>query len=165
MAVTVTWVEFNGTDPDSGNGTALATNLNFGSTDMANLAPASYPIAAGSNSFVKYWKAQWSGSFTSISNAKIYKSSGDYVAGETLKFSGSYSKSGAPSSSALTVGDIPTSLPAENNVALPNLTSDTLSGPASGARSSTMVFQLQISSAASAGPVNQKVISLTYDRT
>ena len=173
MAVTVTWVEFNGTDLDTGNGTALASNLNFGSVDSADLATASNPIAAASNSYVKYWQAQWSGSFTSVSNAKLYKSAGALISGETLKFSGSYTKSGAPTQTGLSIPDVPTSLPGSNNIALPNTTDGTLwqadyeSTPdyASGARSSTMVFQLQTASGIAAGPVNQKTISLTYDRT
>lgn len=172
MAVTVTWVEFNSTDLDTGNGTALATNINFGSVDNVNIVTASNPIAAGSSSFVKYWQAQWSGSFTSVSNAKLYKSAGDLITNETLKFSGNYAKSGAPSQTSLNVPNIPTSLPGSNNVSLPNTTTGTLwqadyeSSPdyASGARSSTMVFQLQTSAGISAGPVNQKTISLTYDR-
>ena len=172
MAVTVTWVEFNGTDAASGNGTALADNINFGSADSANVVPASNPIAAGSNSYVKYWKVQWSGSFTSISNAKMYKSAGDLKSGETLKFSGNYTKTGSPSQTSISVPDIPTSLPGSNNICLPNLTTDSLlqtdyeSSPdyASGARSSTIAFQLQTSAAIAAGVVNQKTISLTYDR-
>lgn len=173
MAVTVTWVEFNGTDLDTGNGTALATNLNFGSDDSVDVAPASHPIAAGSNSYVKYWKAQWSGSFTSISNAKLHKSAGALKTGETLKFSGNYAKGAtAPSPATLAIPDIPAALPAVN-VCLPNLTTDVLyqaayeSTPdyASGARSSTMVFQLQTTSGIAAGAVNQKTLSLTYDRS
>ncbi|KKL23250.1 hypothetical protein LCGC14_2427290 [marine sediment metagenome] len=172
MAVTITWVEFNGADSDAGNGTALATNLNFGSVDNVNVVTASNPIAAGSNSYVKYWQVQWSGSFTSISNAKLYKSAGDFKSSEALKFSGSYTKAGAPTQTSIDVPDIPSSLPGSNNIALPNTTTGTLwqadyeSSPdyASGARSSTMVFQLQTASGIDAGPLNQKTISLTYDR-
>lgn len=178
MAVTVTWVEFNVADDEAGQGTALATNLNFGSVDSVDLAVASNPIAAGSNSYAKYWKAQWSGSFTSISNAKLYKSAGAFVSGETLKFSGNYAKVGSPSATALpavggvVVPGIPTALPGSNNICLPNTTTGTLwfadykssFDQASGARSSTMALQLQTTSGIAAGPVNQKTISLTYDR-
>jgi len=172
MAVIVTWVEFNGTDAASGNGTALATNLNFGSIDSADVVPASHPIAAGSNSYVKYWKAQWSGSFTSITNVKLYKSAGNFVSGESLKFSGNYTKSGSPTPTGISVPNILVSLPGSNNVCLPNCTNGTLSqadyesspGYASGARSSTMVFQLQTTSGIEAGAVSQKTMSLTYDR-
>lgn len=172
MAVTVTWVEFNGTDLDTGNGTALAVNINFGSVDSVDVVPASNPIAAGSHSFVKYWQAQWSGSFTSISNAKLYKSAGTLVSGESLKFSGNYAKVGAPTQTSISVPNIPVSLPGSNNICLPNLITDTLyqtdykssANYASGARSSTMAFQLQTTSGIAAGSVNQKTISLVYDR-
>lgn len=179
MAVTVTWVEFNGTTAAAGQGTGLATNLNFGSIDSIDLTTASNPIAAGSNSYVKYWKAQWSGSFSTISNAKLYKSAGDYLTGESIKFSGTYAKSGAPSQTTLpavganAVPVIPTSLPGSNNIGLPNYPNTTLTlagyysspGYASGARTSMMAFQLQTTSGVAAGPVNQKTVSLTYDRT
>ena len=171
MSVIVTWVEFNGAAPDSGNG-VLATNINFGSVDSVDVVPSSYPIAAGSNSYVKYWKAQWSGSFTSVSNAKLYKSSGDLISGETIKFSGSYAKPGAPTQTGISAPDILVALPGSNNICLPNTTGGTLwqadykSSPnyASGARSSTMAFQLQTVPGIAAGSVNQKTISLTYDR-
>ncbi len=179
MAVTVYWVEFNGLYHDDSLGTALAQSLNFGSTDLANLTPASYPIAAGANSFAKYIKIHFSGSYTQISNAKLWKSNGAYKTGEAIKFSGNYIKGfDAPSADSLpavsgnSVPDILTSSPGSANICLPNLTTDILKqsdyesspGYASGAYSSMMTFQLQTTSDASAGPVNQKTISLTYDR-
>jgi len=68
---------------------------------------------------------------------------------------------------------IPVALPGSNNVGLPNYTDGTLTlaayvsspGYASGARTSMMSFQLQTTSSIAAGPVNQKTVSLTYDRT
>ena len=88
MAVTVTFVEFNGATLEMSQGTAKASNINFGNTDAANLVPASYPIAAGSNSFAKFIQAQWSGSFTTITNAKFWMSAGALKTGETIMFSG-----------------------------------------------------------------------------
>lgn len=179
MAVTVYWVEFNGGAHDSSLGSALAQNLNFGSTDLANLTPASYPIAAGSNSFAKYFKVHFSGSYTQISNAKLWKSNGAYKTGESIKFSGNYVKGySSPSQTALpavsgnAVPNILTSSPSSPNICLPDLTTDVLKqidyestpGYASGAYSSMMAFQLQTTSGTPAGLVNQKTISLTYDR-
>ena len=174
MAVTVTWIEFNASTGGPGThvGTT-ATNVNFGNTDAVNLAVASYPIAAASNSFAKYLKINISGSYTSISNAKLYKSAGNYVTGESLLFSGSVAYA-APATT--TTGDpaIPTSLPGSNNICLPDLTTDTLpdeseveSSPGyySGSRTSILRFQLQTTSSTPAGAVNQKTFSLTYDRT
>lgn len=179
MAVTVYWVEYNGGAHDDSLGSALATNLNFGSTDLANLTPASYPIAAGANSFAKYIKLHFSGSYTQVSNAKLWKSNGAYVTGESLKFSGNYIKGyNSPSATALpavsgtAVPDIPVASPSTPNICLPGATDDILQqsdyesspGYASGAYSSMMAFQLQTTSSTPAGPVNQKTISLTYDR-
>jgi len=178
MAVIVTWTEFNGSDTGASQGTGLATNLNFGSIDQIDLTPANNPIAAGSNSYAKYIKVQWSGSFTQITNAKLWKSAGNYVTGEFIKFSGNYTKSGAPSTTSVpavggkAVPVIPVSQPSANNIALPNTTTGILyqevyessPGYASGARSSMTVLQLQTTSSTPAGPVNQKTFSLTYDR-
>lgn len=178
MAVTVYWVEFNGSDGGSSQGSALVQTINFGSADVADMAPANYPIAAGSNSFAKYIKVHFSGSFTQISNARLWKSDGVYKAGEVIKFSGNYAKASAPSATALpaidgnAVPDIPTTSPADPNICLPNLTTDILEqvdyestpGYASGAYTSMMAFQLQTTSSTPAGAVNQKTISLTYDR-
>lgn len=179
MAVTVYWVEFNGGVHDDNLGSALATSINFGSVDLANLTPASYPIAAGSNSYAKHLKLHFSGSYTQISNAKLWKSSGNYKTGESVEFSGNYIKGvTAPSQDALpavsgnAVPDILTASPTNANIALPNLTTDVLNqsdyesspGYASGAYSSMTALQLQTTVSTPAGPVNQKTISLTYDR-
>jgi len=186
MAVTATWVEFNGGASGGSLGSALVNTLNFGGADVADLSPVNYPIIAGTNSFVKYWKVQWSGSFTKIENLKLWKSAGVLKSGEYIKFSGSYIKVGSPSATALpdiggiSVPNIPTSQPGNNNIAftkwntanhtttvgsVPNNSQPESSpGYYSGSKSSMMVFQLQTAHNAGAGAVNQKIISLTYDR-
>lgn len=166
MAVTVKWIEFPGAP---GNVGVEATNLNFGSVDEVDLNPADHPISAGANSYVKYWKIQWSGSFSSISNAKLFKSEGDLVAGEAFKFSGDLeadglsdgTKQSAPTQAPAPAPDIPEATPVENNV---KLSGDMLSGPGA-ARSEMLLFQLQTATIIDAGPVNTKTISLIYDRT
>lgn len=186
MAVTVTFVEFNGSQPENSQGSGLASNLNFGNTDARNIVASSYPIAAGSNSYAKFVQAQWSGSFTKITNAKLWLSAGALKTGEAIKFSGSYSKI-TPATTALpavggkSVPDIPTSQPSSANVAFAKSTDESTftttaghipnSGQAasspgyySGSRSSTMAFQMQTTGAIDAGPVNTKTISLSYDR-
>lgn len=174
MAVTVKWIEFPGAPIEDG---VEATNLNFGSVDEVDLNPADYPIAAGNNSYEKYWKIQWSGSFSSISNAKLFKSDGDLVAGESLKFSGDLKADGlssngekpsTPTQAPVPAPDIPESVPVENNVRL-SVTGDPenmgiLSGPGE-VRSKMLLFQLQTTTVIDAGPVDTKTISLIYDRT
>ena len=210
MAVTVYWVEYiTGESPGTtqhnlGVGTAWvfpeihtvisASNLNFGNVSSRDLNPAETgnPVAAGSNSFSKYFRLQWSGSFTQISNAKIWKSEGTYVTGEFVWFSGNVDFT-APSISAILSGEpdvewtgfntgrrIPTAVPTLNNVILfngdnPPIGSDTATLPApsesnstpgyySGSESAVIVMQAVTSTSSPAGPVNQKTISLTYDR-
>ena len=173
MAVTVTWIEFNESNGSPGSHVgSTATNINFGNTDAVNLSPASYPIAAASNSFAKYLKVNISGSYTQISNAKLYKSAGNYVTGESILFSGSVDWA-IPVTTDTSDPAIATSLPESNNICLPNLTTDTLpasteeaSSPGyySGSRTSLMRFQVQTTSSTPAGAVNQKTFSITYDR-
>jgi len=202
MAVTVYWVEYVGSespgttqhdnyDFDSHSVTS-ATNLNFGNTSARDLTPASYPIAADAESYSKYFVLQFSGSFTQISNAKLWKSAGNYVTGEYIWFSGNVDFV-APSTSAILSGEpdaewtdygtgrrIPTSQPSNNNVVLSSYATggggststtlpesfETVSSPGyySGSRSAVLVFQLTTTASTPAGPVNQKTISLTYDR-
>ena len=211
MAVTVKWVEWVSAETPSANphdnfkgiskytdaraivtSTAhvitAATNINFGNTSARDLTPASYPIAAASNSYTKLFRLNFSGSFTQISNAKLWKSAGAYVTGETIAFSGgvdfstptatTYSTACTPVVASTNL--IPTSSPAYNNVGLNAWGSYVLpaashtlphasdynssAGYYSGSRSSTMIFQLQTTGSTPAGAVNQKTISLTYDR-
>ena len=174
-----------------------ATNINFGNTSARDLTPSSYPIAAGSNSYAKYFRLQFSGSFTQISNAKIWKSAGEYVGDgvgteEVIWFSGNVNFA-TPSTTSVMSGladtewtnyntgkRIPTSQPTPNNVVLFSGASEAAGsasatlpakgelesspGYYSGSRSATMVFQSRTTASAPAGAVNQKTISLTYDR-
>ena len=211
MAVTVYWVEFaisespgttqhnlgTGHVFDSGEEHTVtnSANLNFGNSGTRAdipVVPATFPIAAGSNSYSKYFRLQWSGSYTKISNAKIWKSAGAYVTDEWVWFSGNVDfidpatadiLSGEPDDewTAFNVGRrIPTSQPSVNNVILyngdnPPIGSDTATLPRdgeststpgfySGSESAVIVFQLNTSAGSPAGPVNQKTFSLTYDR-
>jgi len=173
MAVTATWKEYNGAETPGNSAGVTATNINFGNTDAANLIPASYPIAAGSNSYFKQLEVNFSGSYTKINNMKLYKSAGAYVTGESMQFSGNVV------ASVPTIADqgdpaIATSLPDSNNVcprggttagSLPYVgESESSPGYYSGSRTSLMRFQLLTTGSTPAGAVNQKTISLTYDR-
>ena len=170
MAVTFSWVEFNG-DSGSvvalGGGQTLLTNLNFGSVDQAHIEPTTYPISAGSNSYGKYICGQWSGSFTEITNIKFWKSAGDYVTGESCQFTGSIAY-GTPSDSDYGDPDVQTSQPTVPNVAIPHFPPNGpgggLSGPTSGSRTAFMRIQALTTSESPAGATNTKTFSLTYDR-
>ena len=173
MAATVTWYEFNGANTPGNSVGSQATNINFGNSDVVNLTPASSPIQAGSNSYFKQIVANFSGSYTQISNLKLYKSAGDYVSGESLQFSGSVVVS-APATADQSDAAIPTSLPGSANVAPAGLTtagvlplageSESSPGYYSGSRTSLTRFQLLTTGATPAGAVNQKTFTLSYDR-
>jgi hypothetical protein len=219
MAVTVTWIEFNGSNsawpaktgkgrPAIGAQTAIKAgagqvgisgsypikNLNFGAVDSTNVVPAYYPIPAGSNSYAKYFKLQFSGSFTTIGNIKLWMSNGLLKTGESILFSGNVAKGTTispsttsiltthPGSGTFIPKAIPTSVPTTANICSQNTTSSTLpintimgagyageiySSPGyySGVRASCCVMQLQTTTAIEAGAVNTKTFSVIYDRT
>lgn len=172
--ISVSLLEWNGAQtPGTYDGTSVNT-ANFGYFDAPDLVSSDYKVPTGSNSYAKYLKVQFSGAFVQISNAKIWKFSGDYVTGESLKFSGSIVMA-VPSPSDVGVDNIPTSLPGTSNLTLvAGATTDSvLPGPNdtpvspghySGSRSALMVFQVQTTSESPAGDANLKSITLTYDR-
>ena len=170
MSLTVTFVEWHGSDtPGTTNGEAT-TNINLGNSDTVNLVPASYPVKAGEYSYFKQGKFNFSGSMTQVDNVRLYKSAGDYKTEEVMEFSGGIAVS-TPSTSSQSWAAIPTSLPGSANVILPNTTagvlyqSDQESSPGytSGSRSGLAGFQLETTSNTETGAVNQKTISVTYD--
>lgn len=59
-------------------------NLNFGDVDDVEIVVADYPIVAGNNSYQKYVKAKFTGTFDEISAMKFYMSAGALVSGETI---------------------------------------------------------------------------------
>ena len=151
----------------------MATNINFGNVDAVDLIPANYPVIVGNNSYFKQLIINFSGSYTEINNMKLYKSSGDYINGETLQFSGSVI---ASTPNTIDQGDplISGSAPDSNNVAPRGGTTDgslpyvgeTQSSPGyySGSRTSLMRFQLLTTENTPAIAGNLKTISFTYDR-
>lgn len=52
------------------------SNINFGDTDAANITVASFPIRAGNNSYRKYIRGKFSGTFNQISAMKFWRSDG-----------------------------------------------------------------------------------------
>lgn len=156
-----------------------ATNINFGNVSARDLTTATYPIAKGSNSYTKYFRAQFSGSFTQISNAKFYLSSGAYKTEETIQFSGSVGMATPVTTdasdplvatavdgnnvllglNAYSVGDLACTsrtLPHANEV-------ESSPDYYSGSRSSLFRLQTLTTSNTEAGVVNAKVFTLQYD--
>lgn len=140
------------------------TNINFGSNDSYNLNPSTYPIVRNTNSYAKYIRGLFTGTWTQISNMKFWKSAGDYVTGETIKagFNVSYA---TPSQVDTGDSNIPVSEPSQNvNSFEGNLTIDY---GASGVSGYTDYIRLQLQTTASspAGTVNQKTFTMQYDET
>ena len=76
------WYESNLVGEDE---TADISNINFGSVDEPNIVPSAHLISRGQNSFSKYIRCKFTGTWTEILNMKLWKSAGEYVAGETIK--------------------------------------------------------------------------------
>jgi hypothetical protein len=141
------------------------TNVNFGSSDAPNLVVASYPITAGLNSFAKYIRAKFTGTWTEISNMKFWKSAGAYVTGEAIKASAN-AVYATPSATGTGDSDIPT---VEGSALAINSAEGeaTIVYGASGVSgySGYIRMQLQTTVSTPAGAVNQKTLTFQYDET
>ncbi len=154
MAATFEFRESNGVGETVTNG---ISNANFGSVDSPNITPATNPVAAGDNSFEKWIRGYFSGSFTSVANLRFWKSAGAYVTGEDIKASvdDSYATPVATTSILATV-TIPTVEGSALAPAAPSVNPD---------YSGYMTTQLQTTVATPPGAVNQKTFTLKYDET
>jgi hypothetical protein len=159
MAATFAWKEYNG----AGGTETTATNLNFGSIDQANITtPASYPVAAGENSYEKYVKADFSGTFTSISNLRFYLLSGTIGANDHIYFDGETTSYTQPvvTISVVATTDIPESEPGTANVSIGGSLSGELT---SAGKSDYIVLQFNSDAADSAGQKGPFTYRIYYD--
>lgn len=69
------------------NITDAISNVNMGSVDSPNLVAADNPIVRETNSYSKYIRGKFTGTWTEISNIVFWKSAGAYVTGEAIKAS------------------------------------------------------------------------------
>jgi hypothetical protein len=81
MSVTCEYSESNGVGETVHDNIA---NLNFGSNDSYEIVPSTYPVIAGTNSYIKYIRGKFTGTFTEISNIKFWKSIGAMATGEVI---------------------------------------------------------------------------------
>lgn len=160
MTATFSWVEFT----TNATATVTPTNLNLGSTLAGNLATTTYPITAGTYSYEKWVKAFFTGTFTSISNVQFWKSSGAYVTGETINFTGQKTAYVTPTNavSSFASATLPTSAPGTANVSISGSLSTSLTAAGN---TDFILLQASISTAASAGATITKTLSLSYDET
>lgn len=154
MAATFEWSESNGAGETVTDG---ISNANFGSVDSPNITPASNPIAAGDNSFEKWLRGHFTGSYTSITNLRLWKSAGTYVTGEDIKaaVNGTYA---TPTDSTSVVA----------TVTIPTTEGTALAPTAPGASpdySGYMTLQMNTTASTPPGSVNTKTFTLKYDET
>ncbi len=143
------------------------TNLNYGSADQPNLDPATYPITAGQNSYEKWVRCHFTGTFNKIDNIRIWMSSGTYVTGETIKTNlttsgytaASYSQP-TQNTSTVATNDMPTSEPSSANLGIGGSLSGSLT---SEGYSDYWVSQLQTTTSTPPGDVNTKTFTIKYD--
>ena len=156
MAATFGWREYN----TAGETESTPTNLNFGSTDATDLNAVNFPITAGTNSFEKWVKADFSGSFSRIENIKFWKSAGAYVTGESIVFKTTPTYA-TPSQSAMSGSSaVPASEPGSANVGIGGSTGGELTAAG---KSDFIVLQQQITLAAGPGATNTKTFTISYD--
>lgn len=133
------------------------SSVNFGNVDTPNIVPASNPITAGNNSYEKWIRGHFTGTYSSISNLKFYKSAGAYVTGEDIKaaVNAAYSTP-VDTTSAVATTTVPTTL---GSALVPT------SPGASPSFSGYITMQLQTTVSTPPGNVNQKTFTLQYDET
>jgi len=160
MGATVVFSESN--DVAGESVTDDIANLNFGNVDDHELSPvSSYPITANENSYEKYLRVKFSGTYTTISNMKYWKSAGNYKTGETIKIrvTNTWVVPVATDTGGALIGtDEPgsTVIHASDGVAL------TITGPGDN-YTEYVVQQLQTTAATPAGAVNQKTLLFQWD--
>lgn len=64
------------------------SNGNWGSNDSANLVTTTYPIVAGENSYIKYWRLYWTTEdvYTQLDNIRVYQSAGTLSGSDVLEY-------------------------------------------------------------------------------
>jgi len=166
MAATFAWKQTHSGSPGT---VATCTNLNLVSTPSGvDVDPGSNPITAGSKSYESFFRGEFSGTFTAVTNIRFYKSGGDYKTGEQIVFGGSWTIAGSNSTywgpiattSPWALGSLPATLPASANVSIGNSVTGSLT---TYGFSDYCVMQNTTSASTPAGAVNQKTLCFVYD--
>jgi len=139
------------------------SNINFGSVDAPNLVPLSYTIARGDNSFSKFIRYLFTGTWTDISNMKIFKLSGEYVTGELIKAAANQAYA---TPSQVDTGDSAIPIVLGSALAIESAESENhIEYGVSGVSGYTGYVRMQMGTtgASPSGAVNSKIIRFTYD--
>jgi hypothetical protein len=154
MAASFQFSESNGATPTVTDG---VTSINFGNADSPNILPASNPVTAGANSFEKWIRGHFYGTYNSISNLKFYMQSGTYVTGEGIVAAVNATfATPVATTSIVATSPVPTTLGTAIAPTAPG---------ASPSYSGYITLQLQTTSSTPPGNVNQKMFTLSYDES
>ena len=167
MAATGVLDEYNGVGETE---TPDVNHCNFGSDDSANLVVATYPITVNTNSFEKWWKMTFLGTFNSVDNLKVWKVSGVYFTEETIDTNARETSYGGaetyvqPTQTTSTVATevLPTTEPSGANLGIGGTLGGSLGAPGD---SDYLVMQLQTTSNTEVGDGNQKVFRFQWDES
>lgn len=175
MSATVDIAETNGPSASSTE-TIEISNLNFGSTDAAELTPASYPITAQADGhayekWVRFRVSNMGGS-AQLDNLKVWISSlgGGYKTGEgvstnlrTSGYTAATYPTGGPVDTDSTEADqtMPTSEPSGPNAGIGGSLAGTITVATS--YSDWIVIQLDVTASTPAGSLNTKVFTFQWD--
>ena len=161
MASTVTFIEYL----NSETSTATPTQLDMVSTVAANATRATYPVSVGNYSQTKVFKVRFDGTFTNISQIKLYKSDGDYVTGETMAYGVSstyHTPTGGGYVDSVATTAVPTSLPSTANITIGGSLGGTITG--SGA-TDFIYLQSSVTIQAINSTANNKTLTFTWTET
>jgi hypothetical protein len=160
MSAVFEWSESNGASEVITDDIA---NVNFGSVDSVEITPNSNTILTGANSYSKYIRGKFTGTFTEIYNIKFRKSSGDYKTGESITARANTTYS-APSTATMPDSTVPITEGAALSINSAEGASSIQYG-VSGVSGYTAYIRLQTRSTSltPAGSGNQKTFTLSYD--
>ena len=152
MAATFEFSESN----DAGETvTNSVSNYNLGNQDATNLAAPNNQVIASLNSFEKWFRGRFSGTFTTISNIRVWKSSGSLPANVEIKAAADASyATPTDNTSVVATVDIPTTEGAALTPAAPSGNPDF---------SGYITMQLQVGAAAASGPMPTQTYTMKYD--
>ncbi len=141
-------------------------NCNYGNTDTYEIVPANSPITAGNNSFNKFWRYYWSGSFNQIDNLQVWVSPDvdaglDIISNVTTSayVQASYSTPSTGACSPCTY-QMPTADPANANLGIGGSLAGTTDQTG---YSDYMVSQLTTATTANPGDMTQVQFTFQYD--
>ena len=159
MSAVFAWSESNG------GGEAVTdspSNLNFGSLDAPNLTPATYPIVGGENSYEKYIRAKFTGTFTEISSMKFWKLSGAYKTGEDIHCAGNVAYT-APVATTSVVATVTIPTTEGTAIDVQSTEGDTTKLTVIGTYTKYLCLQLQSTVSTPGGAVNTKSFKFKYN--